>query len=360
MKRRRPAPKTAALLLWHWLLAGFFLGTLTLMGPVRWTVSHARAAGWSAGAERAAVLAFIAALALVSLLLARLLAARTLSGGAAARYGLPAASLALFLTALAFWLNPRLMIDSDMRLTGEGRGTAQFVFGPYPDRERLAALKKEGYTAVVPLLSRAVVPFEPMLLDQEEAAARDAGLEVVHIPMLPWVSSNENVEPALRALVARGGRYYVHCYLGKDRVNVFRRKLEAVPGADAGGAGERRSLADIKAFERGPVTALETDVFLIPYPTDEELFGYVLNGNVVTLVSLLDPANPENLPWMKKEREIAAGYRVRLVNYPWLALDAAGKKKAVGEIKALKRPVAVHAFLSKTPECEDFAVYYRR
>jgi protein tyrosine phosphatase (PTP) superfamily phosphohydrolase (DUF442 family) len=347
----------------HWLCLGFFLGTLTLMGPVRWATNYTRAAGWSDAAEKFMVLGFIGLLALVSLLAARLLAARAAAGGRNTRYGLPALSLVLALGALAAWLNPRLMIDPGAKTAGEKVAGTEFVFGPYPDKDRLAQLKKEGCTAVVPLLSRAVVPFEPVLLDQEEAAAKEAGIELVHIPMLPWVSSNDNVGPALETLLARGGRYYVHCYLGKDRVNVFKKRLE---GLQAGAAvsiadgGTRRTLNDIKAFERGAITVLEKDVFFMPYPTDEEFFGYVLNGSVATLVSLLDPANPENRPWMEKEKAAADKYGLKLVSYPWLAMDAAAKRRAIAAIKALPRPLAAHAFISKAPECADFMAYYRK
>ena len=50
MKLPRPA-----LFLWHFIFAGFFLGTLTLMGPVRWVTGYMRGAGKGQGAERLAV-----------------------------------------------------------------------------------------------------------------------------------------------------------------------------------------------------------------------------------------------------------------------------------------------------------------
>lgn len=355
-------PWQAALFLYTWLGAGFFLGTLTLMGPVRWVTNHARAAGWSYSAEKLLVLAFIAALFFISLLLARLLYAKTAAAAGWLKYALPGVPAALFFISLWFWLNPKLMIDTGMKTTAESSSWSEFVFGPYPEKDRLAALKAEGYTAVISLLSKAVVPFEPVLLSREEAAAKEAGIELIHIPMLPWVSDNDHVEAKLRELNKRGpGKYYVHCYLGKDRVNVFRRMLGAVAGPAAVKGldpASARTLKGVKKFERGEITELEAGVYFTPYPTDEEFFGYLLNGTVTSLVSLLDPANPENLRWIKKEEAIAAKYGLRLASYPWLALDEPAKRRAVREIRELKKPAVVHAFLSKAPECAEFAAYY--
>ncbi|PKM97653.1 MAG: hypothetical protein CVU79_07395 [Elusimicrobia bacterium HGW-Elusimicrobia-3] len=355
--------KRAALFLWHWVLTGFFLGTLTLMGPVRWATNYTRGAGWSALAEKLLVLSFIGALAAVSLLLARLLTLKTEAMPGRRRYALPALSLALFAAALLAWMNPKLMIDAGMKTSSDTYAGAEFVFGPYPEAARLAELKGEGYTGVISLLSRAVVPFEPMLLNTEISAAGKAGVELIHIPMLPWVSSNDHVKAKLEELLARGGRYYVHCYLGKDRVNVFRNMLVSMAGdARVSGAqpGSARSLRDITKFERGAITALATDVFFTPYPTDEEFFGYVLNGTVASLVSLLDPKNPEDLPWIRKEKKIAAEYGLKYANYPWRSLGRLEKEKAVREMTAFKKPLVVHAFLSRSPESSDFIATYKR
>lgn len=355
--------KRAALFLWHWLLTGFFLGTLTLTGPVRWATNYTRGAGWNPAAEKLLVLAFIGALAAVSLLLARLLTLRTEAAAGRRRYALPGLSLALFTLALGAWMNPRLMIDAGMKTSTESSAWSEFVFGPYPEKERLAALKAEGYSAVISLLSPAVLPFEPVLLSRERDAAGQAGVELIHIPMLPWVSSNDHVKARLKELERRGpGKYYVHCYLGKDRVNVFKTMLAAA------GTGRARSLDpasirtlyDIKKFERGEITVLQKDVFFTPYPTDEEFFGYILNGSVKSLASLLNPANPEDLPWIVKEKAIAEKYGLKLVNYPWKTLDAPGRAKAVKELRALGKPAVIHAFLAHTPDSQEFIRAYRK
>lgn len=355
-------PAAVLLLFYYWLCTSFFLGTLTLMGPVRWTVSRARAAGWPDSVEKALVLCFIALLAAVSFVCARRLAARTRAAAPKVRYGAAAGALALFAAALWFWMNPKFMIDPGAQTASAGFSGTEFVFGPYPDKDRLAGLKTEGYAAVISLLSPAVVPFEPVLIHEEKEAAAAAGIELVHIPMLPWVSSNDHVQRELKLLLARGpARYYVHCYLGKDRVNVFKKFLGTVSGEvslKSLAPSAARTLKGLAAFERGAITPLEKDVYFTPYPTDEEFFGYILNGTVTSLVSLLDPANPENLPWMKKEKAVAEKHGLKFVNYPWKSLNAGKKAGAVRAIKALPRPAVIHAFLSKSPECLEFISAY--
>lgn len=355
--------KRAALFVWHWVLTGFFLGTLTLMGPVRWATNYARGAGWSALSEKLLVLAFIGALAAVSLLLARLLTRRTEAAAGPRRYALPALSLVLFAAALGAWMNPKFMTDSGSKGRSETFSGTEFVFGPYPEAERLKEIKSEGYTAVISLLSQAVIPFEPVLLARELAAAREAGVEVIHIPMLPWISSNDHVQAEQAKLLARGGRYYVHCYLGKDRVSVFKNMLSGLSGdvkVKSLQTGSARSLRDRDHLERGAITRLKEDVFFTPYPTDEEFFGYIINGTVASLVSLLDPKNPEDLKWIRKEEEIAKQYRLKYANYPWRTLSKAKKEKAVKEISAMEKPLVIHAFLSRSAESSDFIATYKR
>ncbi|MDT8286049.1 MAG: hypothetical protein RQ748_02975 [Elusimicrobiales bacterium] len=356
--------KRTLVFLWHWILSGFFFGTLTLIGPVRWATDRMRAAGWSGSAEKAVVLLFIAVLAAASALLALRMARLTLDAkNRGARFGLPALSLVMFLGALWAWMTPGLMTDPAARAAEESYSWSEFVFGPYPEKKRLLELKEEGYTAVVSLLSMAVVPFEPVLFAREKEAAKEAGMELIHIPMLPWVSSNDHVVEELRKLERRGpGKYYVHCYLGRDRVSVFKNMLSSTIGGaktvSLDPAAARR-ISDRESFERGKITRLAPDVHFTPYPTDEEFFAYILNGNVRSVVSLLDPGNREDAPWIEKEKAIAEKYGLNFANYPWKALDKAGRTKAVRATKKMEKPLVIHAFLSHTPESAEFVKAYK-
>lgn len=365
MNRSELTPKNIALFLYYWLCLGFFMGTLVLMGPVRWLAVYARAHDLGASKEKALVFILIGLLALVSALCARLFALKTSAAAAKpAKAAFSGAALIVFLVSLWFWLNPKLMIDRAMELTFSNYSGTEFIFGPYPEQEKLLELKRDYYTAVISLLSPAVVPFEPALMRREAAAARETGIELVSIPMLPWVSTNDHVEGKIEELVGRGGgKYYVHCYLGKDRVNIFKKLLSSkAAGAKIVSTVEdgRRTLYDIKKFERGAIAILDKDVFFTPYPTDEEFFGYILNGSVKNLVSLLDAGNKEDLPWMTKEKEISVKYKVKYANYPWKNLSLEKKEAAAREIMKLEKPAVIHAFLSQSPECVDFVETYNR
>jgi len=365
MNKSELSLKNIFLFLYYWLCLGFFLGTLVLMGPVRWLAVYSRAHDWSAPREKALVFLFIGILAVVSALCARLFALRTSASAAKpAKAAFAGAALGLFLVSLWFWMNPKLMIDKTMEVTFSNYSGTEFIFGPYPEKEKLLELKKEYYTAVISLLSPAVVPFEPALMGREAAAAKEAGIELISIPMLPWVSTNDHVEGRIEELVKRGGgKYYVHCYLGKDRVNIFKKLLSSkaagakITSQDPVGM---RTLYDIKKFERGAIAILDRDVFFTPYPTDEEFFGYILNGSVKTLVSLLDPANKEDLPWITKEKAISVKYKMKYANYSWKTMSAEKKEAATKEIMKLEKPAVIHAFLSQSPECVDFVDTYNR
>lgn len=331
--------RSALRFLYLWGTIGFAAGTLVLLGPVRRLADHAREAGWPPAAERAAVIATIVLLAAASAAVALRLG--RWAAGRIAILAIPGAAAA---AALAMWLSPGWAA----RLGGAAPDDlAGFTFGPYPDRERLDTLRREGYTAVVSLLHPAVVPFEPVLLARERAAAGEAGIPLIHIPLLPWVSGNDEGLARIRDLAAdRAGRYYVHCYLGRDRVLLFRRTVAAAGGSVAPGAAPLPTLDNEESFERGPIERLADGVFLTPYPTDDEFVAHVLSGGVAQVVSLLDPDNPDDVQWIRKEEELlrAHGIPYALHPVPHLAPDPERALAAARAVRDLPRPVLVHAF----------------
>jgi len=96
-------------------------------------------------------------------------------------------------------------------------------FGPYPDDERLIELKRQHYDGVITLLHPAI-PFEKILLDEEEKNGKKVGIAIYSFPMLPWISENKPALDSIWALLQKPGkRYYVHCYLGQHRTILVRR-----------------------------------------------------------------------------------------------------------------------------------------
>ena len=338
-----------------WVTAGFSIGTGTLLGPVRWIASHARRSGWSPWHENAAIVALIGVLIGVSGLVAHRLARLVLrTQSPLLRWGWP---LALTLSAgfmLHLWMNPSLLSGSLGRDTEAG---PRFTFGPYPDEKRLRELKAEGYTAVISLLHPAVVPFEPMLLADEGRAAQRVGIELRHVPMLPWISDNaSSIEEIRKIAASRTGRFYVHCYLGMDRVQLVRRVVEQTdPEARLSPQNGSTSLRGVLAFERGKIEELEDGVFLTPMPTESEILRFVVPTGVKQVVSLLDPQDLDDAPWIEKERAQLAALAL-----PFAVLPV---PEAVRAVRKMPRPVIVHAFLSPVSgvasPAEAFAKAYR-
>jgi len=245
------------------------------------------------------------------------------------------------------WMNPQLLTGNERV---EFAQQEQFTFGPYPDWERIVALKEHGYTAIVPLLHPAVVPFEPKLLAELTSRAKDAGIQVIPAPMLPWVGQNDAALAKLRELANRKmGKYYVHCYLGKDRVNLAKNIVEK-EGAATWDMGTRRSpgLAQKKKLERGKIYTLQDDVFVIPYPTDEEFFSYLLMGQMNQVVSILNPKHPEDAKLIDKEKTLFQKHKLPFLLHPIPDFPPKGRDAAALElarkIKGLPRPLVVHGY----------------
>lgn len=333
-----------------WLVVGFATGTLVLIGPVRWITNVLRAEGVSRSMENLVVTGVIVLFVASSFVLARWLFGKAMRAGSwVLRGGIPAATTLAAAVALWGWSNPAAMPTAAAaeRPALRVASGARFRFGAYPDRAKLEALKAEGVTAVVSLQHPAVVPFEPQGIAAERQAAREVGLEFIHVPMLPWVSDNEEALERIRGLVHEGrGTYYIHCGLGRDRVNVARRVIEqAAVDSDVELAGtdgllEATTFADrVEPFERGPVVELGDEAWLVPYPNEFEFFGYILAGQVEHVLILLDPSDPEQGRWIREAELRLNAYEVPYTHVPLPA--GADATRAARAARTLPRPLAV-------------------
>ncbi len=188
------------------------------------------------------------------------------------------------------------------------------------------------------------VPFERVLLEQEEDNGKDAGIPVYSRPMLPWITGNEASLEAIKALAAQEDKqFYIHCYLGKHRVDIVRQELEAE--AQDPTEGE----VDLPyRFERGQVKTYEGErIILGPYPTEEEWFEYVLRRDVDEIVSTLDPDNPQDARWIEEERRNAEDNDLKFTVMPLdpLSPDTAAVRKVVRHVRDAEGKVYVHDFL---------------
>ena len=334
-----------------WLMLGFFSGTLLLVGPVRWITSYLRNGGFRQTTEDAVMIGVMALFVAISALLAWL-AVRWMTRCPSRRMRLSVPVLLTVAAGIALygWTNPALMAGAAGGVTGSvARGDAEFVFGPYPDRARLEALKREGYTAVVSLQHPAVLPFEPPGIAEEIRAAGEIGLTFIHAPMLPWISNNDEALDRIRRIAREGeGRYYVHCGLGRDRANVVKRMLEREGAEVEAGAGYKapgtfatRMAEGNEPMERGQLQQLDEDVWLVPYPNKHEMFGNMLSGQIAHVMLLLDPSAPDQAAWRDEARRRFEEFGVAYSESPLVAADHAHARKLVDRAASLPKPLVI-------------------
>ena len=265
------------------------------------------------------------------------------------RRDVPAGIGVLGLVIVSSFATFYFLLDTDFmvalgEMNEENVESERFTYGAYPDERKLEELKDEGYDGVITLLNPDI-PFERVLLDKELANGENSGLSIHSYPMLPWISQNEKPLREIEELTSDGTkRFYVHCYLGKHRVDYVRQALSAASPATA--PKELEPLP--KAFERGRVVPFDDEkVILGPYPTEEEWFNFVVRRNVKEVVSTLNPDDPGDATWIEEEKRIAKENGLTLTVKP---LDAQSPDpRAVQELADYARgrdhKVYLHDFL---------------
>ncbi|OEH94297.1 hypothetical protein [Bacillus solimangrovi] len=198
-----------------------------------------------------------------------------------------------------------LFVNTDTVLVSLSRGDVQqsnerFTFGPYPTLEDMKQLKEDGYDGIITLLNPKIV-FENKLLRNEIRNGEEIELPVYSFPMLPWIGENKNSIDGIMNLIKEdeSKRYYIHCYLGKHRVDYIKRLV--INTQEGNVDVQERVLDDNPDFERGMVFFHNQEqVIMGPYPTDEEWFS-LLRKDIKEIVTLIDPQSR----LYQKEKELA-------------------------------------------------------
>ncbi len=343
-----------------WLCAGFAAGTLILLFPLRWWINTVRTNQISEIYERLGVIGLILLLLLLSFWLSRKLfnwqkqqqrfAFSFISGF----FPLVFAGAALILLLQPQFINT----DSEQQQVSQ-----QFTIGSYPTAEKIKELKAEGYTGIISLLHPAVVPFEPVLLAQEKAAALKYDIKLLEAPMLPWVSDNAASLKIIEDIIRTNqGKYYIHCYLGKDRVNLVSNLISRLAGEaliEAEAHTARRTFEQMGNFERGDLFRLGPEVYLTPYPTKEEFLAFFLAGNVKTVVNLLDSTDAADQKRIVEERDILKNGAIDFKNYTFHAIMPQKELLAmVDSVLKLPKPIVIHHWNTTCPEAVLFMKLY--
>ena len=338
-----------------WLLVGLVLGTAVLVGPVRLITEGMGRAGWEQSSQDHVLIVVILLYLIFSMFLTRWIVGMMFRARNRNTRWAIAAIFTLLAAGTAWeWSNPAKML-AGIAGGGDGgffnvRGGAQFIFGAYPDEARLQQLKHDGVTSLISLQHPGVV-IEREGISAERDAAQKLHMNFIQAPMLPWVSNNEASLEKLRVIARTGkGIFYVHCGLGRDRVNVAKRVIEAEGSKIALGADVKTatSFADRPVpFERGSLAHIDHGKWLIPYPNKHEMFGFVLGGQAGHVVSLLDPLDPEQAAWNTEMEALMKQYAIPFTMRPLPATEPARAAQIAKEVQTMTEPVTV--IVGETP-----------
>lgn len=248
-------------------------------------------------------------------------------------------------------------LNTDTALISLSRGEVEtaserFTFGPYPDQSTMQTIKEQGYEGIITLLNPTIV-FEKKLLTDEQNKGEKLGIKVHSFPMLPWVGDNKQSIEGILNLVDNnpGKRYYIHCYLGKHRVDYIKKILIKTKTVNA----EKQDFLLDDEFERGNVYSHQQDrIILGPFPIDEEWFD-LLRKEVKEIITFMDPSS--NL--FLKEKKIAEENNIKLTAIEQFGPNDKQLTALINYLKDIEHRVYVHDFKSDKKILElDYMLRY--
>ncbi|HEX9310142.1 MAG TPA: hypothetical protein VF887_04985 [Gemmatimonadaceae bacterium] len=334
--------------LYLWLMVGMFFGTFVLLLPVRWILAGLERLGTDQAFQNLVLMLVILAYVVVSALFARWLQRRILvARSGVVRYGVPVIATALAITAVWLWSNPGKLFaslagGSSSKLTMASG--AIWEFGRYPDSATLSGFKSEGYTAVITLEHSSDLVERQAIID-ERRLAREIGIKLVEAPMLPWISNNQRSLALIRRIASQGtGRYYVHCGLGRDRVNLVKHMLEGMGARTVTGPGYLQgNFLDtrIPNFERGQLGNFGNDKWIAPYPNDYEMLGNFIQGRRSHVILALDTTDTTQLRWEHEAVSEFRQYAIPFDEMPTRSSDSGRIRQIASRLLAVPSPAAV-------------------
>lgn len=336
-----------------WLMIGLFTGTVVLVLLVRWLVNLLQHWGLGQTAQNRALIGLILLFIAGSFFLTRAVVRRLFRMESPRWRRITLAALVVpGGLSLWAWSNPTRVLASLAGSESSTLGTAggpQFIFGSYPDENRLRELKRQGVTTIVSLQHPAVlVELQGIRAERDEAAR--LGLKFVQAPMLPWVSDNSDALATIRQIaLSPSGKFYIHCGLGRDRVNIAKRVVEAVTDSTHGRVVASTGLQEALGFEaraetpfeRGKLVNAGSGIWVVPFPNAAEMHGYILQGHAGHVFLLLDPRDTLQERWRSSAEQLLHEYVVPYTFISFAAGDSARAPAIAAQIRATPRPVTV-------------------
>ena len=351
--------KNISLFIFFGLCIGLPLGIYTLtIGPNRMISDKAIAENWDKNYEnwiqKIAIFTFCILVFLISFFLVKFFNKWNSKNQ---KLVLVFCLISLLISFYIFSFKPEMLITNrSSEESFEKNDNIEFYFGSYPDNDKIQELKSQNYTAIISLLHKLVIPAEPILMKKEAENAKKNGLKLISIPMLPWIIENDSAIVKIKQLAKNAkGKYYVHCYLGKDRVNVFRSIIEKENKLiQIKNKISSRNIDTISNFERGKIYKLNNEIYFTPFPTDEEFFSFVFNGKIKTVVSLMNPIISGEKPFVIREKKIMKQYNMNFKNFPIKYSETDKIKSLINDLKKLPKPILIHQFSTQSIDAERF------
>jgi len=363
--------KSIVVFLYLWLCIGFPLGLWVLLaGPSKWLTDYARSTDMELSTEnilgKLIIIVYVIVAFLLTLFLHKLIGQ---SKNKAIKWLIPGIlTLILLVSVYIFSFNPQWLISysggistKNIKNQDDKYKHLEFVYGAYPNEEMIRSLKEQGYDGIISLLHEMVIPAEPELIKKEKELAEKYDIKLINMPMMPWISENgKTLEEAKKFIEKEKGLYYVHCYLGRDRINIFK---SAAKKFGVKTKSEEtvilRKIEDQPSWTRGNFYKLEEGVYLTPYPTDDEYTMFVLNDYFKTVISLLDNNVADNQPWIVKEKKLLLDHSINYVHYP---LGSPFNQKDLDALKKLikskEKPILMHGFLTNDETTKFIVSHY--
>lgn len=108
----------------------------------------------------------------------------------------------------------------------------EIIMGPYPSAKEMLRLKRLGVTTFINLMSLEV-PIEHQLIKKQLRLCKKFDLVCRNFPLsfiiLKSKSNLDQVEAVINYVKTVPGKKYIHCYLGRHRVELVKTRLEEEP-----------------------------------------------------------------------------------------------------------------------------------
>ncbi len=335
--------KRALVFICFLLTVGFAYGSFLLLIPGRSLITFLRTNGYSNQAETIImvllIVFWIASLLFIVNVLQQFYTESVKRSSKAILLIIPMVVCAI---TIYHWLNPK----QGAYLQKVKSNNGYFTAGAYPSFSDLLELKAKGYTGVISLLNPLVVPFEPVLLEREKRDTKLLGLQFINIPMLPWVSQNEDAIKRIQTIARdnQGKKYYVHCYLGEDRIRIFMRIINN--DAPLLQAVEKSQLLNNMVTIRGKCLPLSDKLVACPMPVDDFFLRTIIASPIKYFVSLRGDNTQLDQESLEYDEATLEKYHIKYLHLPIYTKPY--KPKAVlaiaRQIKQLSQPALAYDY----------------